>query len=46
MDKTVKLWEVESVKMVATLEGHTLDVRPVAFSPDGSILASGCLRPT
>ena len=40
-DRTVKLWEVETRKCVATLERHTLPVLTVAFSPDGKRLASG-----
>ncbi len=40
-DNTVKLWSVESQKEVTTLQGHSSDVRSVAFSPDGKYLASG-----
>jgi WD40 repeat protein len=41
MDKTVKLWSVESQKEVTTLQGHSSEVLSVAFSPDGKYLASG-----
>ncbi len=40
-DKTVRLWDVTSGKIKAILIGHTHDVSSVAFSPDGSTLASG-----
>jgi WD40 repeat protein len=36
----VKLWDVATGKLFATLEGHTLPVRSVAFSPDSKTLAS------
>ena len=39
-DKTVKLWEARSGKLLRTLEGHTEHVDIVAFSPDGRLLAS------
>ena len=37
-DDTVKLWDVAAREIVATLEGHG---GPVAFSRDGTLLASG-----
>jgi len=37
----VKLWDVSSGRLLNTLEGHTLFVTSVAFSPDGGMLASG-----
>ena len=40
-DKTIKLWEVPSGKLIKTLEGHEADVKSVSFSPDGKLLASG-----
>ncbi len=41
LDKTVKLWSLESQKEVNTLQGHSLHVSSVAFSPYGKYLASG-----
>ena len=41
-DGTVKLWDVVTRDTVATLEGHAETyVTSVAFSPDGTLLASG-----
>ncbi len=37
----VRLWDVTTGKNIATLEGHTDWALCVAFSPDGTILASG-----
>ncbi|MEG4232098.1 AAA-like domain-containing protein [Microcoleus sp. Pol11C3] len=39
-DKTIKLWNLESQKPIATLTGHSSSVNSVAFSPDGKTLAS------
>ena len=41
LDDTVKLWDVTTGTNIATLEGHTDWVNSVAFSPDGTTLASG-----
>jgi len=40
-DKTIKLWEVNTGKLLKTLEGHTWTIFSISFSPDGKILASG-----
>ncbi|HEX2915392.1 MAG TPA: WD40 repeat domain-containing protein [Chloroflexia bacterium] len=37
----IKVWEVKTGRELANLTGHTLPVRSLAFSPDGSQLASG-----
>jgi WD40 repeat protein len=39
-DRSVKLWDVASGKLLVTLEWHLGPVRCVAFSPDGALLAS------
>lgn len=45
-DTTVKLWDTSSGTELATLLGHTHDIRSVEFSPDGSLLASGSVDAT
>ena len=37
---TIFLWDVATGENIATLEGHTDDVNTLAFSPDGTMLAS------
>jgi WD40 repeat protein len=40
-DCTVKVWELESGRLLRSLEGHTDGVRAVAVSPDGRFIVSG-----
>ncbi|MEH2323580.1 MAG: serine/threonine-protein kinase [Nostoc sp.] len=39
-DKTIKLWDLNTQKILGSLSGHSHAVKSVAFSPDGQILAS------
>jgi WD40 repeat protein len=39
-DNTIRLWEVATGKEVCELRGHEAYVHAVAFSPDGTRLAS------
>jgi WD40 repeat protein len=41
LDKTVKLWDIQSKSHERTLRGHNHQVKALAFSPDGKTLASG-----
>ncbi|RFU31129.1 hypothetical protein B7463_g5199, partial [Scytalidium lignicola] len=40
-DKTVRLWDTATGRMLQTLEGHSSTVNSVAFSPDGKQIVSG-----
>ena len=40
-DDAIRLWDTVTGEQLATLQGHTEDIRNVAFSPDGRTLASG-----
>jgi WD40 repeat protein len=40
-DRTVKLWDAQTLKLMRTLEGHRDVVWCVAFSPDSKTFASG-----
>jgi WD40 repeat protein len=40
-DRTVKVWELESGRLLRSLEGHTGGVNAVAVSPDGRFIVSG-----
>ncbi|MHC5773420.1 protein kinase domain-containing protein [Nostoc sp.] len=39
-DKIVKLWDLNTHKVLASLSGHSQAVKSVTFSPDGQILAT------
>lgn len=40
-DKTVKVWNLQTGKIIRTLTGHTGEISSVAVSPDGNFLAVG-----
>ena len=40
-DRTIRLWNVNTGRLLHTLTGHTNDIMSVAFSLDGQTLASG-----
>jgi WD40 repeat protein len=46
LDNTIKLWDVKTGKELQTLTGHSNWINSVAFSSDGSTLASGSLDNT
>ena len=46
IDRTARLWETASGKLLATLEGHTGQVTSVAFSPDGKTVLTGSIDRT
>ena len=42
----IHLWEVATGENIATFRGHPTDVQDLAFSPDGTLLASGSFDST
>jgi WD40 repeat protein len=40
LDRTVRVWDVESGRELLELRGHTARIRVVTFSPDGRYLAT------
>ena len=40
-DRYVRIWDIETGRLLRSLRGHTQDIRQVVFSPDGQILATG-----
>jgi WD40 repeat protein len=40
-DRAVQLWDVETARRLASLEGHEKKVQCLAYTPDGTRLASG-----
>ncbi len=42
-DKTIRLWEVDTGRMLRVLDHHRDNVTSIAFSPDGKTIASGSL---
>lgn len=45
-DKTIRLWEADTGKMLRVLDHHRDNVTSIAFSPDGKTIASGSLDKT
>ena len=39
-DRFLRIWEIETGRLLKSLKGHTHDIRQVAFSPDGRTLAT------
>jgi WD40 repeat protein len=39
-DTTIRIWELDSGKLVRTLVGHDRDIRALSWSPDGGTIAS------
>lgn len=37
----IRLWDIASGENIVTFRGHSSDIQDLAFSPDGTILASG-----
>ena len=42
----IRLWEVATGENIATFWGHPTDIQDLAFSPDGTLLASGSFDST
>jgi len=40
VDRLVRLWDIETGRLLRSLRGHTADIRSVVFTPDGQTLAT------
>ena len=43
---SIRLWEISTGENIATFWSHPTDIQELAFSPDGTLLASGSLDST
>ncbi|HMU30521.1 MAG TPA: WD40 repeat domain-containing protein [Nitrospira sp.] len=41
VDRYVRIWDIETGRLLRSLRGHTADIRALVFTPDGRTLASG-----
>lgn len=41
LDKTIKIWQLETGQLIRTLKGHQAEVCAIALGPDEQIIASG-----
>ncbi|WP_447979612.1 WD40 repeat domain-containing protein [Candidatus Nitrospira bockiana] len=41
VDRLVRIWDVETGRLLRSLRGHTQDIRVVLFTPDGQTLITG-----
>ncbi|NJR18798.1 MAG: WD40 repeat domain-containing protein [Calothrix sp. CSU_2_0] len=46
IDKTIKIWNLETGTLLRTLKGHCGEVLAINLSPDGKIIASGSVDTT
>lgn len=40
-DRLVRLWDIETGRLLRSLRGHTHDIRSILYTPDGQTLATG-----
>lgn len=40
-ERLVRMWDIETGRLLRSLRGHTNDIRAIVFTPDGQILATG-----
>src|SRR6476660_3793332 len=40
VDRLVRLWDIETGRLLRSLRGHTADIRSVVFTPDGQTLTT------
>ena len=41
VDRLVRMWDIETGRLLRSLSGHTSDIRAIVFTPDGQTLATG-----
>ena len=39
-ERLVRIWDIETGRLLRSLRGHTADIRSVVFTPDGQTLAT------
>ena len=40
-ERLVRMWDIETGRLLRSLRGHTNDIRAIVFTPDGQALATG-----